>query len=62
MQPRRKGEIQAHHIFPLDLFPDLQFLIDNGITLCTLHHKLLHTKQFEKIRQVVMEQNQVFLL
>jgi len=55
MQPRRKGEIQAHHIFPLDLFPELQFLMDNGITLCELHHQTLHHKQFNKIKKIVLK-------
>jgi len=48
-------EIQAHHIFPVDLFPELQFLLDNGITLCNLHHKALHYKQFNKIKDVILE-------
>jgi len=59
-------EITSHHIFPLDLFPELQFIVDNGITLCDLHHKSLHKKQFERIKQVVTEsfaeENQMFVL
>ena len=55
MEPREKGEIQAHHIFPLDLFPDLMFVIENGMTLCNLHHKNLHYKQFNKIKNIVLE-------
>ncbi len=59
MEPREKGEIQAHHIFPLDLFPELQFVIENGMTLCNLHHKSLHYKQFDKIKKVVLENNSI---
>lgn len=52
--PKKERELQAHHIFPLDLFPELMFLIENGITLCQTHHKSLHYKQFEKIKEVVI--------
>jgi len=50
-------EIQAHHIFPLDLFPELHFVIDNGITLCESHHQSLHWKWFDKIKEIVLDGN-----
>lgn len=53
--PKEKVEISAHHIFPLDLFPELMFVIENGMTLCNLHHKNLHYKQFNKIKKVVLK-------
>ena len=49
------NEVQAHHIFPLDLFPELEFIVDNGLTLCEMHHRSLHYKQFDKIKKVVSE-------
>lgn len=33
------GDIQAHHIKPFALFPDLRFEISNGQTLCVPCHK-----------------------
>ncbi len=63
---KNKLDLQAHHIFPIDLFPELQFIVDNGITLCSLHHKSLHKKQFERIKEVITEgiaqENQLFVL
>ena len=66
LKKKDKLKLQAHHIFPIDLFPELQFIVDNGITLCSLHHKSLHTKQFERIKEVITEsiaqENQLYIL
>lgn len=53
--PLKDRDLTAHHIFPLDLFPELIFLLENGITLCDIHHKSLHRKQFERIKEVVLQ-------
>lgn len=36
--------VQAHHKIPKWFMPELQFDLDNGITLCTACHKQLHGK------------------
>lgn len=56
--PKKERDLTAHHIFPLDLFPELMFLIENGITLCMTHHRTLHFKQFEKIKNVVLKEGE----
>jgi len=38
------GNLQAHHIKPYAGFPDLRFVVDNGITLCRDCHERLHLK------------------
>lgn len=33
-----EGKVVAHHIYPWSLYPDLRYKINNGITLCRVHH------------------------
>jgi hypothetical protein len=39
----KKGNVQADHIKPFSLFPELRFAIDNGRTLCINCHKTTNT-------------------
>lgn len=36
------GNLNAHHITPFAAFPELRFVLDNGITLCDSCHWLAH--------------------
>ena len=37
----QKKKLQAHHIYRWSDFPGLRYHINNGITLCKNHHKLI---------------------
>jgi predicted restriction endonuclease len=36
-----KKKLNAHHIKTWAEYPGLRFIVDNGITLCYLHHKMI---------------------
>jgi hypothetical protein len=46
-----KKRLNAHHIKTWAEYPSLRFVIDNGITLCYLHHKMI--KNMESIYESV---------
>ena len=37
-----KGPLHAHHIIPKHLDPSKKYEVENGITLCEAHHKMIH--------------------
>ena len=34
--------VHAHHIFPKEQYPEYELMVNNGITLCQIHHEMLH--------------------
>jgi len=36
-----KKKLNAHHIKTWSQFPSLRFVVANGITLCSIHHKMI---------------------
>lgn len=68
------GEIatlQAHHIFPFELFPDKRNEIENGITLCskchwevhdTLDEKYIHTTAEQKVKRLSKPKKELIVL
>jgi len=49
----RSRDIAAHHIYPKKKYPEKQFDIDNGITLCRKCHELTYGKEEQFIDALV---------
>lgn len=43
------GRLEVHHIYSFTHYPELRYLLTNGITLCKYHHPL---KKEEEIRMI----------
>ena len=41
----KRKRIQAHHIRKWAIFPSLRYALENGITLCSGHHKMIEKNE-----------------
>lgn len=57
-----KGQLQAHHIFKWANYPDLRYVVNNGITLCVAHHprKIAEEKRMIPIFMELLSVSSVF--
>ena len=49
----QKALLEAHHIKPKDLFPEVMFELENGITKCLWGHAVAH-KDNPRIRDMIL--------
>ena len=48
-------EVQAHHIYPKSIYPEMAYFLENGVLLCTEHHQHVvhsHPDQWERFTQL----------
>lgn len=43
------NKLEAHHIFSWRDYPELRYIVTNGITLCRFHHPRKHTEEIRMI-------------
>ena len=51
----RGGNLEGHHILPRSQFPELIFVVKNGLTLCEDCHKKVHSKGVKSICRELLE-------
>lgn len=52
-----KEHLHAHHIDSYSYFPDKRYKVDNGIILCSEHHKMYHTSYNRSYRVKTTRKN-----
>lgn len=52
------GRLEAHHILPWRSYPDLRYVIKNGVTVCHFHHPQgeINEKKFTPLFQDLVSQ------
>lgn len=58
---KQNGYLEAHHIKSWLKYPELRYVVENGITLCKKHHKLIHKLIRLKEKGEEIEVNNIFL-
>lgn len=43
------GRLDVHHVGPVSRFPELRFVVDNGVVLCRMCHQWVHTHPSEAV-------------
>lgn len=44
--------LDAHHIIPKNKHPELEFKVENGVTLCREHHAMVHPYMINYMKKV----------
>lgn len=57
---KQGGYLHPHHILPFADFPESRYDVDNGMTLCDKHHKIIHSKIWKKVYNSAFESKERF--